>query len=622
MIPEQYIITDIDKALELKSIPVVTMWNRLEGRPRTNNFDRALKAEVRDPLWMLTRQWQMGEFQGDDAGTPIFAKIMTATTQLTRYKALDNPVENFNNDVPLEAEVEQRRILFTRGNSKIQLDLRVQLGRHWKKMLVEQGMGAYSADYQSKYHFSLPARDSNSADIYAFREVWQQLAALSGRAMDGGDLLLYLKKKNTNLASDGIVLADPAHKAILDALGKSFTEWFETIYYQPKDEDSDAWNPPALEYGFTCSAPVKGKQKILQAEEYYHGHLDWYSFDYSQRATQLPAPPHPEPAVEETMVKSFIPSAVEFEGMPNRRWWKFEDGKTYLGDVKPSTTDLAKLLLMEFALIYSNDWFIVPFKLPTGTLASIKGMAVTNSFGERTWIQASGQGADDDWHSWTMFTINKKGIQSYQKADTTLLLTPSVPKIQEGPPLEEVTFLRDEVANMVWAVETKVPLLTGAAKRGNESAFLVRSYHENLLDNSGTKTIPDYVAPISYLAMTTVPENWIPFLAAHEQNSNRDIVLQRASMLRIMEGDPNPPHRVAPLTPIVREGLDEDTPQGYFIHEEEVPRAGAIVTRSFQRTRWKDGKIFLWSGMRKTTGRGEGSSGLAFDQIPQGKKEE
>ena len=30
--------------------------------------DRALRAEVRDPLWMLTRQWQMGEFQGDDAG--------------------------------------------------------------------------------------------------------------------------------------------------------------------------------------------------------------------------------------------------------------------------------------------------------------------------------------------------------------------------------------------------------------------------------------------------------------------------------------------------------------------------------------------------------------------------
>ena len=30
-------------------------------------------AEVRDALWMLTRQWQMGEFEGDDAGSPIEA---------------------------------------------------------------------------------------------------------------------------------------------------------------------------------------------------------------------------------------------------------------------------------------------------------------------------------------------------------------------------------------------------------------------------------------------------------------------------------------------------------------------------------------------------------------------
>ena len=43
------------------------MWNRLEGRPRQHDFDRALKAEVRDALWMLTKQWQMGELTGDDA---------------------------------------------------------------------------------------------------------------------------------------------------------------------------------------------------------------------------------------------------------------------------------------------------------------------------------------------------------------------------------------------------------------------------------------------------------------------------------------------------------------------------------------------------------------------------
>ena len=35
----------------------------------TMSFDRALRVEVRDALWMLTRQWQTGEFQGEDAGS-------------------------------------------------------------------------------------------------------------------------------------------------------------------------------------------------------------------------------------------------------------------------------------------------------------------------------------------------------------------------------------------------------------------------------------------------------------------------------------------------------------------------------------------------------------------------
>ena len=37
--------------------PIIKGWNRLEGRPRTVDYSRALRAEVRDALWFLTRQW-------------------------------------------------------------------------------------------------------------------------------------------------------------------------------------------------------------------------------------------------------------------------------------------------------------------------------------------------------------------------------------------------------------------------------------------------------------------------------------------------------------------------------------------------------------------------------------
>ncbi|MFJ7589002.1 hypothetical protein ACIQZO_16780 [Streptomyces sp. NPDC097617] len=64
-------IEKLREALDARSAPTVGLWNRLEGRPRTTDFDRALRVEVRDPLWMLTRQWQLGEFRGEDCGSPV-----------------------------------------------------------------------------------------------------------------------------------------------------------------------------------------------------------------------------------------------------------------------------------------------------------------------------------------------------------------------------------------------------------------------------------------------------------------------------------------------------------------------------------------------------------------------
>jgi hypothetical protein len=115
--------------------------------------------------------------------------------------------------------------------------------------------------------------------------------------------------------------------------------------------------------------------------------------------------------------------------------------------------------------------------------------------------------------------------------------------------------------------------------------------------------------------MNTVPENWIPFIPVHDPGSNRQVRLQRAAMLRFLKGENNPA-RVEPRTSLFREGLEAKPKKlPYFVHEEEVPRSGIQVSQAFQRTRWYGGKVFTWLGVRKTTGRGEGSSGLGFDRI-------
>lgn len=600
--------------------PTLTRYNRLESRPRTDNFNRALRAEVRDALWMLCKQWQMGEFAGDDAGSPVYAKLHAEGRQLSRYQPQGGTPQPFDPKAPLEATVERRAIPFSAGAQLLSLDLRLQMGRRWLKMIPASAAEPFKSGYPI---FRPDPAAKADAGICAHAETWQQFQAVAGRAMDGAKLYFHLKENPANLASDGIAGLSAGDKAAADETGPRYVAWFEKLYFVPQEEQGDAWQPERLEYQFSCAAPDgQGGEKVLAAEEYYHEHLDWYNFDWDKNRQSLdatPANPEVSPSLsleKPYLTRSFIPSPVRFNGMPDTRWWAFEDGKTNFGDIKLGTTDLAKLLLIEFGLVYANDWFLFPYTVPSGSILNIKGLAITNTFGERFWIQPSGRGADDSWQRWTMFSLNIKGARD-EPADLTLLVLPTVPKIQESPPLEQVALIRDEMANMVWGIETAVPMPQGGSREGNIAAAEYHGYLQALLDqqNGTTPPVPkEWKAPFRYNIMTTVPENWIPFVPEHVPGSQRQIQLRRAAMPRYLENDPAPSfERVRPRTTLLREGLEAG--KAYHIHEQEVPRAGVQVLQSFQRTRWNDGTVFTWLGARKRTGRGEGHSGLAFDQI-------
>ena len=64
-------------------------------------------------------------------------------------------------------------------------------------------------------------------------------------------------------------------------------------------------------------------------------------------------------------------------------------------------------------------------------MLNIKGLGVTNNFGERFWIEAAGRGADESWQRWNLFSLNIKG-QTDEPADLTLLMLPTVPKSAGG----------------------------------------------------------------------------------------------------------------------------------------------------------------------------------------------
>lgn len=616
--------------------PAITLWNRLEGRPRKEDFDRSLRAEVRDPLWMLTRQWQFGEFKGEDAGSAVKARAQLNTSRIDRYAVRSEnhdpqsaePYEKavpYDISFPLETEVEREPLWIAGPDANsAYLILRSQMGRYWMQLLKRAGLATPNVKgaFLERFGFEDAAEKLNPTEVEALEAAhlqsdpaaWQSLQAVKKRLPDGRRLLAAIESGDFDLWVDGQF--DAAARPTLKDLAKDFRSWFYRLYSQPQTEKEDAWAPSYLEYQFAVSAPEdeSGETRAtLVAEQYHQGTLDWYAFDIDRqsRLEDLPGGVFSEHSFEARRPLAFLPTQIEFNGMPNVRWWEFEDRRTDFGSIRAGTTDLPLLMLAEFGLIYGNDWSVIPYNLEVGTLADIKGIIVTDVFGVRTFIRAAGEGQRMDWQRWSMYNLNLLGDRG--SLDRRLFLPPALAKMQESNPVEKVILARDEMTNMVWGVEERIAGITGNGVDGFEAATALSNFFLHRV--TPTTVLPQANdAKVRYVLGTTVPENWIPFIARHNPGSNRQIRLQRASMPRLTDAIPD--SRIEPRGSILRTGLDkEGDKEAYFLHEEEVPRAGIVVTRAFQRARWFDGKVYIWIGRRKETGRGEGASGLLFDQI-------
>lgn len=614
----------------------ITLWNRLEGRPRKQDFDRSLRAEIRDPLWMLTRQWQFGEFKGEDAGSAVKARVQLNTTRIDRYAVKSENREAtggeqfkqavpYDNSFPLETEVE-REPLWEIGSdsSSAYLALRSRMGRHWMRLMKQAGLDLPNVKIAvlEKFGFDDISERPNltepeqleAAHVQSDPAAWQALHAVKGRLPDGRKLLLAIESGDFDTWVDSQF--DPGQGQSLKDLGQDYRGWFYRLYSQPPTNIEDAWAPSYLEYQFAVSAPEDesgGQRATLVAEQYHQAHLDWFAFDVDtqRRLEDLPDVQFPENSFEVRKPLAFLPSQIEFNGMPNVRWWEFEDRRTDFGSIRAGTIDVPLLLLAEFGLIYGNDWTVIPYNLEVGTLADIKGIIVTDVFGIQTLIRPAGQGQAMNWQKWSMYKL--RSLASDDRLDSRLFLPPAVAKIQESSPIEKIILARDEMTNIVWGVEDRIPGILGNGLDGFQAATAVSNYFSR--DAPDKRVLPHANnAKIQYILGTSVPENWIPFIARHKPGSNRQIRLQRAALPRLTDAIPD--SRVEPRSKILRTGLDgAGEKEAYFLHEEEVPRAGVIVTRGFQRARWFDGKVYTWMGRRKETGRGEGASGLVFDQI-------
>lgn len=349
--------------------------------------------------------------------------------------------------------------------------------------------------------------------------------------------------------------------------------------------DPVGWDPERLEY--TANVTITGAQAAanLAVDVPPDGRVDWYSFDVAAE------PPQPASSEPRTVQRSVIPAAVMFRGMPRPRWWDFEDGRVDFGGLKPDRRDLARLLFADFMLVHGNDWFLVPFDQPLGTACRVSSMVVRDVFGGDTTIP---RGETVTGARWSLFSTS----QGSAWADWFLVPPSAGPALQVGPDLEDVRFLRDQTANMVWAVEHATESRLGEPLPGLER------------DRAAPDEPPlPPIAPLRYVVQTRVPHHWIPFVPVKIDTTTSEIALELASVLDPFGPEGQPPIAPAPLGRVLQPSIDGP----YRIREEEVPREGTRVVRTVRSSRWTNGSTHLWVARCRSVGTGEGSSGLGFD---------
>lgn len=584
--------------------PSITSWVRLEPRCRDAAMREGIHARVFDPLWLLARQWQVGEFEGEDSGSPVQARWRGTSAPLSRLLpgaaqpgAPIRPQPYDPAALPLEAAVERRPVRAAGPfDASSSIRLAAESGLHFLRLLEAQPLSrSYRAEFIALHALEGPGEAERAALDAESLSYWELMA---GRVPDGRLLAAAWR------AGDGTRLPLPAAPAVavpdraeVNAAIDAWLASYETLFSEPAP-GPDAWQRERLEYAFSVGAGLGAADLTLTADEYHGGHLDWHSVDLDPA---LPLGAVFDQAAS-AVVRSVMPAPVSFRGAPARRFWEFEDARIDHGLLPAGPGDLPQLLLADFATSHGNDWYVIPIDLAVGTLTRTESLLVVDAFGVQTLIRPHEPGTAGQANVFSMFalaTLHRPPARDTMSAAiyrpsapraNLFFLAPSLLRSLDGAPRDEVLFLRDEMANLAWAVEHVV--------QGRVEQRIERATEERR--DADAADSPGGALP-AYRLASEVPPHWIPLVPQRQAAPDHSLRLVRG---RLQQAAAVNEARGAILAGAALK-----------LHDEEVPREGVRVTRGYQCTRWIGGATLLWLALRKRVGRGEGSSGLRYDGI-------
>lgn len=324
---------------------------RLEPARPAGDPQRGFAAELADPAWMLGRQWQMGEHQGEDASSPLVVRL--EVRHLPIEPMVGRPDAD-PADVPAEAIVEAGPgDWWTVGR-------RIRLGRVAERSGVIAGLGLTAAA-EARLRFS---------------DLTGPYESFNGAAFDG----------------------QLVHAARPD----------DPVFAEVPPSPDDRWATDSLAYAasFPCAgATLEVGGAGGTPHDRWRGHdggaLDWWSIDSAGDLDSSGA---------DTTTLERWPDRFRWPGAPASRWWQIEDHRVDLGGLPPDRGHLASMLLLDLICGHADDWFLLPVAAPAGNVLELGGVEIVDSFGE-TWPKQNGPSWPDEL-DWSMFRV--EGMTAHQ----------------------------------------------------------------------------------------------------------------------------------------------------------------------------------------------------------------
>lgn len=545
-----------ERPVAFKEISTVLLappaWTRLEPQTLSGEPDAGITMRVADPLWMLARQWQMGEFKGEDCGTPVSVRVQAQTQPLTALRP--GGPEVAQPAMPLSPGAVFEPVVEAEPWAAPCLRDRAEAGAALVAALAPLGWGG-EAQLLADCAFDPAAEDVAGSD-----PMWQLIARhhpdaeAAALGIEAGTAL-WLENE-----PDAVVAA-----------AKDWLTWYRANVSALRA--SDSWHADRLEYRFALQAGTGAEARSLEAPCHLGGAVDWHSFDLG-KAKGLGLDAGTVAASHDIRVHA---SRLRYAGMPVDRLWQFEDGLVNFGltDVQPN--DLTRLAFLEYATIYGTDWLIAPIDLPRGVLAEVTAVTYRTTFGEDVAVDAATDGAGAG-----RFRLYR--TDGPDGPEPIFVIPPNGRATLEGTAREEVVFARDETANVVWAIERSHEGADGLARdRSNDAAPLPDPAR------------PQAGADDAWTLEIRPPDHWVPMVPV-PQGGNGGFILRKGSF----DGIDRSLGRVLAATP-------------FDLQDEEVPREGVRLCRLPSVLRDETGQLRRWTARRVTTAWGESRSRLEYD---------